>query len=158
MATTEYRFYQLGRTGLARALMGILAKALERGMRAHIICAAQERMLSLNARLWDEDPNSFLPHSLAQTEGGEGYELDQPILLSVADVTPANGAKLLILTDGADTTRAGAYDLICVMLDGADEAAMATSRGQWAAAKAAGHTLSYWIQNEKGGWEEKIGK
>jgi len=120
-------------------------------MRAHILCASAERMANLNTALWSEDPNSFLPHGAA----GGGDDAEQPILLSMTDGAPVNGAKLLILTDCADTGRSAEYDLICVMLDGADEAALAASRAQWAAAKAAGHTLSYWVQNDKGGWAQK---
>jgi len=150
---TEYRFYQLGRSSLTQALLGILPKALERGMRAHILCVSSERMTDLNTRLWTEDPNSFLPHGMA----GEGDVANQPILLSIAaeDAPPANGAKLLILTDGADTVRADLYDLVCVMLDGGDAAALTVGRAQWTAAKTAGHQLSYWVQGEKGGWMEK---
>jgi len=152
MHMTEYRFYQLGLSSLTQALLGILPKALERGMRVHVLCASAERMTDLNARLWTEDPNSFLPHGIAS----EGEAAHQPVLLSNADnAAPANGAKLLILTDGGDTARPDLYDLICVMLDGGDETALAAGRAQWAAAKSAGHTLSYWVQGEKGGWVEK---
>ncbi len=148
---TEYRFYQLGRSNLSHALMGILPKALERGMRAHILCASMERMRDLDARLWADDPGSFLPHGAA----GGGDEARQPVLLSTADGLPANDAKLLILTDGADTGQPGLYDMVCVMLDGGDENALAAGRAQWAAAKGAGHKLSYWAQEPNGAWKQQ---
>jgi len=148
---TEYRFYQLRHSNLTQALLGILPKALERGMRAHILCASQERMADLNMRLWTEDPNSFLPHGIV----GEGEANHQPVLLSITNNMPANDAKLLILTDGADTAQPDLYDLICVMLDGGDEAALVAGRSIWTHAKAAGHVASYWVQGEKGGWIEK---
>lgn len=152
--TTEYRFYQLGRTGLARALMGILPKALERGLCAHILCASAERLSDLNNRLWTEDPNSFLPHGAA---GDGSTDLEQPILLSTSDGPPANGAKLLILTDGADTAQVELYDLICVMMDGGDEAALASGRAIWSRAKTAGNAASYWVQDPaSGGWKQEV--
>ena len=132
--------------------MGILPKALERGMRAHILCASPERLMDLEARLWTDDPNSFLPHGAG---GGGMDDARQPILLSANDNPPANGAKLLILTDGVNTHTAAQYDLICVMLNGADEAALAAGRTQWATVKASGQSLSYWVQTNTGGWEQK---
>ena len=38
--------------------------------------------------------------------------------------------------------------------DGGDDNAVAAARRRWAAAKAAGHTLAYWQQGERG-WEKK---
>lgn len=148
---TEYRFYQLGRSSLARALMGILPKALERGMCAHILCGSTERLADLNTRLWTEDPNSFLPHGAA----GEKDAAQQPVLLSISDAPPANGAKLLILCDSMATAQPDLYELICVMLDGGDEAALAAGRELWAKAKSADKTISYWVQRETGGWIQK---
>jgi DNA polymerase III subunit chi len=40
------------------------------------------------------------------------------------------------------------------LFDGNDEAALAAARRRWAAAKAAGHALSYWQQGARG-WEKK---
>lgn len=147
----EYRFYQLGRSPLAGALIGILSKALERGLRAYILCASAERMADINARLWTEDPASFLPHGTA----AEGDAAAQPILLGTADAAPANGAKLLILTDSAQTAQTAQYDMVCVMLDGQDEQVLAAGRAMWAQAKSAGHALRYYTQTAAGGWEEK---
>jgi DNA polymerase-3 subunit chi len=148
---TEYRFYQLGQSSLSSALMGILPKALERGMRAHILCASPERMADLDARLWTDDPGSFLPHGV----GGGSDDARQPILLSANDNAPANGAKLLILTDGANTDKAAQYELVCVMLNGADEAALAAGRAQWTAIKATGEPMSYWVQEPGKGWKQQ---
>lgn len=147
----EYRFYQLGKSTLSQALLGILPKALERGMRANILCASAERMADLNNRLWTDDPNSFLPHGTA----AEGEAAQQPILLSVEDKKPANDAQLLMLTDGADTVNPDLYELICVMLDGGDEAALSAGRAIWSRAKTASEKASYWVQTDRGGWEEK---
>ncbi len=148
---TEYRFYQLGQSSLSQALMGILPKALERGMRAHILCASPERLADLDARLWTDEPNSFLPHAGA----GRADDTWQPILLSANDNAPANGAKLLILTDGAATARAAEYDLVCVMLSGADETALAAGRKQWTEIKASGAAMSYWVQEAGKGWKQR---
>ena len=40
------------------------------------------------------------------------------------------------------------------LFDGNDESSLAAARRRWAAAKAAGHALSYWQQGPRG-WEKK---
>lgn len=120
-------------------------------MRAYILCDSDERAADLNTRLWSDDPGSFLPHGMASEQGAE----QQPILLGTSDVAPSNKANLLILTSGLDSANDNAFDLICVMLDGADDTAMKSSRAIWKRVTDAGHKASYWQQNEKGGWQEK---
>ena len=36
-----------------------------------------------------------------------------------------------------------------------DEAAVAAARAQWQDCKARGHQVTYWQQNEAGGWDKK---
>ncbi len=147
----EYRFYQLEKTTLSQALGGILPKALDRGMRSYILCDSNERAADLNTRLWAEDPGSFLPHGLSAEQGAE----EQPILIGFEDSQPPNKANLLILTGGLDTVNEAEFELICVMLDSADDNAMKSSRSIWKRVVDAGHKASYWLQNDKGGWQEK---
>ena len=85
--------------------------------------------------------------------GGE-HDAHQPILLGAEDVAPANGARFLVLVDGAESAQVGEYDRVLDMFDGADEVAVAAARRRWTAAKAAGHTLTYWQQGERG-WERR---
>ncbi|MES2712054.1 MAG: DNA polymerase III subunit chi [Pseudomonadota bacterium] len=73
--------------------------------------------------------------------------------MAAEDAPPANGARFLLLIDGATTTRAADYDRVLDLFDGNDEAATTAARARWAAAKAAGHTLSYLKQGAQG-WEK----
>ena len=41
-------------------------------------------------------------------------------------------------------------DRVFDLFDGNDEAAVAAARGRWKAAKAAGHSLTYWQQGARG--------
>jgi DNA polymerase-3 subunit chi len=41
------------------------------------------------------------------------------------------------------------------IFDGRDEAAVARARADWQTAKAKGHAVSYWQQDEAGRWEKK---
>ena len=38
---------------------------------------------------------------------------------------------------------------------GNDTEAVGTARARWTAYQQAGHALTYWQQNERGGWEKK---
>ena len=95
------------------------------------------------------DPD-WLPHG-SQAMG----EADrQPIWLTAEDAPAPNGARFLVLVDGADSARLAEYDRVLDLFDGGDPAAMAAARQRWSAAKAAGHALSYWQQGARG-WEKK---
>ena len=66
-----------------------------------------------------------------------------------------NGADLLILTDGAEAATIASFGRCLDLFDGNDPEAVAAARRRWAAAKAAGHALTYWQQTDGGGWARK---
>jgi DNA polymerase-3 subunit chi len=146
----EIGFYHLTRTRLEQALPRLLGRVLATGGRAYVLCGEAERAKALDAALWLAHDPDWLPHGMA---GGENDPL-QPILIGTADGPPANGARFLVLVDGAGSARLGDYDRVLDLFDGADEAAVVAARGRWAAAKAAGHALTYWQQGPSG-WEKR---
>jgi DNA polymerase-3 subunit chi len=147
---TEIRFYHLQQTPLERALPEMLQKAVGDGRRVVVRSADEAGLGRLNEVLWTFKPDSFLPH------GGkkEGFAEDQPIWLTLEEENP-NGAQVLILTHGAAYADLSAYNLCCEMLDGNNDEAVAAARQRWKIYKDAGHSLTYWQQNERGGWEKK---
>jgi len=147
---TDIGFYHLQRTPLGRALPKLLEKALERGMRVLVVAGSEERVAQLNDLLWTFDPASFLPHGTA----GEDAPEHQPVWLSEHEAN-ANGANLLVLLDSADSERIDTYERVIDMFDGYDDTAVAAARERWKARKDAGHTLTYWQQTDRGGWEKK---
>jgi len=147
---TEVNFYHLTRSTLEQALPRLLEKALQTGARAVVMAGSAERVEALNAHLWTYDPDSFLPHGSAK-DGNAG---EQPVWLTVNDENP-NAATLLFLTDGANTAKLGDFARCFELFDGRDEAAVATARERWKQLKTEGHSIAYWQQNDKGGWEKK---
>jgi DNA polymerase-3 subunit chi len=145
----EIGFYHLTRTPLDLALPRLLGRVLAAGGRAHLLCGEPERARAIDAALWTATDPDWLPHGLA---GGE-HDALQPILIGTEDAPPANGARFLVLADGADSTRLSAYDRVLDLFDGSDAAAVAAARARWTAARAAGHVLTYWQQGPKG-WEK----
>jgi DNA polymerase III subunit chi len=147
---TEISFYHLLHTPLERALPKLIEKVLESGARAVIRTGSTERAEALNGALWTFDQDSFIPHGTAR----DGNAALQPVWIT-PDEENANGADILVLTDGAESSRVGSYRRCLEMFDGRDEAAVADARRRWAAYKEAAHALTYWQQTEGGGWEKK---
>ncbi len=151
----EIGFYHLTRTPLEQALPRLLGRVLALGGRALVRCGGAERLRALDAALWLATDPDWLPHGTRET----GHAELQPIWLAAGDEEEAaaaapNGARFLFLVDGAESARLDAFDRVFDLFDGTDEAAVAAARGRWAAAKAAGHALTYWQQGARG-WEQK---
>lgn len=146
---TEIGFYHLTVTPLERALPKLLERTLEAGRRAVVLSGSEERVQALNGMLWTYEDRSWLPHGSAR----DGFGEDQPIWLSAVDDNP-NGADFLFLTDGVEAGDLAAWTRVFDLFDGRDDAAVAAARGRWKAARDAGHTLTYWRQTDRGGWEK----
>jgi DNA polymerase III subunit chi len=146
---TETRFYHLERRRVDQALPTLLERALEEGRRVLVRASSEEMVAALNERLWTYDDASFLPHGAA----GDGDPMEQPIFLTSKLETP-NAATMLVRLSGAEANEADdAFDLVVLMFDGGDEAALAQARGEWRRRKDQGRTISYWRESDEGGWE-----
>jgi DNA polymerase III subunit chi len=146
---TEIRFYHLEQRRVDQALPPLLERALEEGRRVLVRASSEEIVAALNERLWTYDDASFLPHGAA----GDGDPMEQPIFLTTG-LKNANAATMLVRLSGAETSEADdAFDLVVLMFDGRDEAALAQARGKWRRLKDQGRTISYWRESDEGGWE-----
>jgi DNA polymerase-3 subunit chi len=142
----EIGFYHLTRTGPDQALPALLARTLQAGKRAVIRCAP-ENIAALDAALWAVA--DWLPHGTETI----GHADLQPIWITGADDAP-NGASFLFLVDGVSSDRLDAFERVFDLFDGSNEPAVGAARRRWAAAKSAGHALTYWQQGP-GGWTKK---
>ena len=146
---TEIRFYHLEQRRIDQALPSLLEQALEEGRRVLVRASSDEMVAALNERLWTYDDASFLPHGAT----GDGDPMEQPIFLT-SELKNANTATMLVRLSGAETGEAdNAFDLVVMMFDGRDEAALAEARGEWRRLKDQGGTISYWRETDGGGWE-----
>jgi DNA polymerase-3 subunit chi len=148
---TEIGFYHLTRSPLPDALARLLRRTLDSGERAVVLGPDPARVSALDAALWDIAAVPWLPHGTAR----DGDADLQPIWLTDADEpAAANGARFLFLVEGAATAHADGYARLFDLFDGADPDAVAAARTRYAAARAAGHTLTYWQQGARG-WERQ---
>ena len=146
---TEIKFYHLQMTRLERALPQLVAKVLASGARAVVMLGSEERVAEMDGALWTFDPNAFVPHGTAR----DGRAADQPVWLTVQDENP-NGAKVLILADGAASDRVGDFEKCLEIFDGNDAEAVLAARERWRAYKGAAYAVTYWRQDESGRWKQ----
>jgi DNA polymerase-3 subunit chi len=147
---TEIRFYHLEQRRVDQALPTLLERALEEGRRVLVRASSDEMVAALNERLWTYDDASFLPHGAA----GDGDPMSQPIFLTSAVENP-NSATMLVQLSGAAASEAdAAFDLVVLLFDSRDEAALGQARGEWRRLKDQGRTISYWREGDEGGWDQ----
>jgi len=147
---TEVYFYHLESRTLEDVLPTLLERSLERGWRAAVQAASEERVEALDTLLWTYRDESFLAHGTAR----DGTPALQPIYLTSAGDNP-NDAKVRFLVDGAELEDTGAYARIVFVFDGRDEDAVTRARAAWQKAKADGYQVSYWQQDADGRWQQK---
>jgi DNA polymerase-3 subunit chi len=146
----EVLFYHLTEKTLEQALPGLLEKCIERNWRVVVQGQMRERLETLDSHLWTYSEEGFLPLGMVR----DGTEVMQPVWLTDQDDNP-NGANVRFMIDAATPPDLAPYLRGIYIFDGHDEAALAHARLRWKAEKAAGHAVTYWQQNARGGWERK---
>ncbi len=144
---TEIGFYHLTRSPLEQALPRLLEKVLASGLRAVLRCPDGAGVERLDRALWTYGNDSFLPHGTR----ADGRAEAQPIFLTDGEERP-NGATVLVLVDAAPFGDLAGYDRCLDMFDGTSEAALHAARDRWRWGRGQRHKLTYWQQNERGGW------
>ncbi len=147
---TEILFYHLQRQPLERVLPVLLDKTLERGWRAVVQAASEERVEALSSALWTWREEAFLPHGTRQ----DGHAALQPVWLTDTVETP-NDATVRFLVDGATIDDYTGLERIVVMFDGNDADAVQQAREQWKAVAESGLDATYWQQDDNGKWQKK---
>ncbi|MGN7437083.1 MAG: DNA polymerase III subunit chi [Alcanivorax sp.] len=147
---TEVRFYHLQNQSQKQALPLLLSKAVERGHRIVVKLRDAHAVADMDDHLWGYDPNSFLPHGSAKSGNAE----DQPIWLTTGDDNP-NKADVLIIGQGASSEHHGDYKMCCEVFSGQDQEAVQEARKRWKLYKEKEYDVTYWQQNERGGWDKK---
>ena len=147
---TEILFYHLTESRVEDALPPLLEKSLGRGWRVALQTGSAERRDALDQQFWTYAEDSFLPHG-SETSPDASI---QPILICTTGEN-ANAAQVRFLVDRAEPSALETYERAVFMFDGHDQMQVEAARTQWKTLKGAGHTLTYWQQNDDRRWEKK---
>lgn len=139
---SEIGFYHLTRTSVAEALPALLIRTLALGEKALILCADEPQLKQLDNALWQNA--AWLPHGHANFPHPEW----QPVYLGTTLENPA-AARFLFRVGGGEDLPEG-FTRIFDLFDGMSETAVLAARERWRTAKAAGHSLTYWKQEDQG--------
>lgn len=149
----EISFYHLHSLPLEKALPKLLEKVHQSGVRALVLRESEEKAEEISKIMWTYTTKYFLPHGTKQ----DGFSEDQPIYITASNENP-NGATILAIADGLDleieSEFAQPFKRILDLFDGNNEEQLQRARARWKKYKEQGHSLTYWKQNEKGGWEK----
>lgn len=139
---SEIGFYHLTRTSFSAALPALLGRTLTLGEKALVVCPDEAQLRTLDEALWKCD--DWLPHGTASFPHPEW----QPIYLTTSTENPA-GAKFLFRVGGAKALP-DEFLRVFDLFDGSIEAEVLAARQRWIEAKSAGHSLTYWKQEDQG--------
>lgn len=141
-------FYHLTERPLEATLPVLLGKALEAGWRVEVRGRDTDHLDWLDRQLWQGE--GFLPHGRA----GGAHDADQPVLLT--ERQGSNEATCVMSVGGADITATEVKTLkrVCILFDGANDAAVETARNQWRTLTDQGAEAQYWAE-EGGRWVKK---
>jgi DNA polymerase-3 subunit chi len=147
---TEIHFYHLEAYTLERALPPILERVMERGWRAVVHTAGEERTESLSAALWTFREDSFLPHGTPRDGNGPR----QPIWFTETGEEP-NSPVVRVCVDGVPPGDPAGLERVIYVFDGREAEALEKARAVWKGLRAQGHEVVYWQQDRDGKWSKK---
>ena len=140
-------FYQLAGLPVEQVIVSLAEKLLALDERLLIVADDEAALARLDRVLWDQGPNSFLPHGLA----GSPDDAKQPILLTTGADAP-NQARNMLIADGAWRESALTYDRSFYLFDAAS---LEAARLAWKLlAGREGVERRYWAQ-ENGRWVKR---
>ncbi|MBF0182936.1 MAG: DNA polymerase III subunit chi [Magnetococcales bacterium] len=145
------RFYQLAAMPLEVALVSLVGKAWQRGVRSSLLVRDEAQARWLDELLWSmPPPQQFLPHGL-----WNGPEVArQPILIGLHG-EDSNQATLLVVVAGQRVEDPQRFDMVIDFVSGSDPESLRASRQRYRHYRDAGCQMEYWIQEAHSGWQRQ---
>ena len=136
---TEVYFYHLERRTLEDVLPTLLERSLERGWRAAVQAASEERVEALDTLLWTYREESFLAarHGARRSRGGSSNLPHRP----ATTIPTARRSASWSTARRSTMPRLTPASSICST--GATTSAVARARAEWQKAKTQGFSVSY---------------
>lgn len=144
-------FYKLTHSTVDEALPQLLAKTLETGNKA-VVCCRGERFTPLSTAIWSRQRESWLPHGIRGRDDDDAGLC--PIWITDQADDNGNEASFCFFLDGIEPGVGSGTERVFVLFEDSDGDAVSAARRQWKAFKDGEHDLSYWHQDQNGGWEQ----
>lgn len=141
-------FYHLTVLPVGKALPKLLEKVINIG-NILVNTSDEESVKELDLQMWTYTTKFFLPHGVE----GDGFESKQPVFITAKN-NNANNSKILAITKNALVDNIDDFDKSIYMFDGNNEKQTKIARKHWAKLSDENHTLTYWQQDPKGGWQQ----
>ncbi|MBF0285747.1 MAG: DNA polymerase III subunit chi [Magnetococcales bacterium] len=142
------RFYQVSET-LESALLKVVHKAHERGLRQCVVAAGVQHARRLDDLLWTLPVAGFLPHRLWNASEPER----QPLLIAL-EPDDRNAATVLVSAHGEPFREAARFDLVIDFVDAREPDGLTRGRDRFRFYRDQGHRMEYWEQGAEG-WQKK---
>ena len=150
---TEISFYHLQYSSAPTAVVRLVQKAADRKLPTLLLCQNEDMVKEVDELLWTFSTDAFIPHATDQ----DALTDQQPVLISSHHELPANHAELLVIqgrTAALDEAYLKHFNKVMDVFDGSNDNDVAEARKRWAHYKKQGYTMTYWKQNQKGGWQQ----
>ena len=149
----QLSFYHLTKTALEEAIPKLMEKLLESGGRAVINFSSDDMMQNIDKKLWSVGGTRFIPHAT----DAEDFQEDHPIILS-KNYEAQNNPNFLVLTQpiSVNEETLNNFERCLILFNGKSENELSVARSLWKKfSENQNYTLKYFLQNEKGVWQEK---
>ncbi len=146
----QISFYHLSKTNLEEALPKLLEKILSVEGRAVVLCD-DAKIKPIDDVLWLVGGTRFIPHGTANDNDPEL----QPVYITDKEENP-NNANFLVAISSMNNNFHKKFERTLLVFSGSSETELANARSLWKELKTEpANELKYFLQNEKGAWEEK---
>lgn len=140
-------FWQLSRDPVERVVALIAERTREAGGKLLVVAEDERQRAAISRALWEVKPEAFLANGEADAPHAER----QPILLSPR-CEPVNGARYVVLADGAWRESAEQFDRAFLLFD---EAGTPAARATWREFDGRDDVERSYYAQENGKWVRK---
>lgn len=140
-------FWQLSKDPVERVVALIAERTRGAGEKLLVVAEEEAQRAGIGSALWEAKPTAFL----ANGEASAAHSERQPILLSRA-CEAANGARYLVLADGAWREGAEAFERVFLLFG---EAGLEAARALWRQFDGRDDIARSYYAQEDGKWAKK---
>ncbi len=149
VTVTRVDFYRLTRDPAARVVPLLAERVLGQGDRLLVAAGDAALRTAISDALWAHKADAFLAHGSVD---GDTARLDPILVGADLDPSPPNGAAMAIIADGQWRDAALGFARSFFLFD---NSRIDDARAVWRTlAKADGVEAHFWLQDDRGRWQE----